>query len=321
MKYSVMLAKLGNKNTLSSQDFIFEPKFDGTRVLVYKQGKSIRLVNRRERDITHRYPELRSLWKDIKVRQAVLDGELVVLREGKPDFNALQRREQQEQEIAIAMLSKEMPATIFVFDVLEHNGKQTLDLPLIKRKLLLRKLVHNSSRIVICPYTNDGRKLWRNVRRLGLEGVIAKRKLSRYEPGKISDAWLKIKNLKTVDAVVVGFTKGKGKREHLFGSLLLAAYRNNKLVYIGNVGTGFSHETACELLAKMKKLSSRVPCLSEQELYVTQEKHGARARDITWIKPKIVIEVKYLDLTKDMKLRAPVFLRLREDKIPEECVI
>ena len=149
-----------------------------------------------------------------------------------------------------------------------------------------------------------------------MEGMMAKELGSRYEQGKRSWAWLKIKNLNTVDAIIVGYTEGEGERKVFFGSLVLAVNVPDKgeLVYIGNVGTGFDKNLLKRLTKKMKKLKTEKSALSEEQQKRVKEK-------VTWIKPELIAEIKYLELTKDRELRAPSFLRLRFDKKIEDCVL
>ncbi|MEM2462979.1 MAG: non-homologous end-joining DNA ligase [Candidatus Pacearchaeota archaeon] len=314
MKYKPMLAKLGDEELLKSSDFIFEPKLDGTRVLVYKKGESIELVNRRGRDITYRYPELLEIAKSIEARSCVLDAELVVLNEkGFPDFNLLQQREQLENKAFILLRSKELPATLFVFDILELDGKTLVNLKLLERKKILQKVIAKSPFIVSCPWTRNGELLWKQVMKQGLEGVMAKKIDSCYEQ-KRSEAWLKIKRFNTADAVVVGFTKGEGFRAKTFGALLLAFYDNNskKFVYAGKVGTGFDQASLEKLSKLMKKLKT-----DKFRGLVIEEKIEDK---VVWLKPELVVEVKFLELTKKHELRAPSFVRIRFDKEPKECV-
>lgn len=306
-----MLAKVGNKEIFKLNGFIFEPKLDGTRVLIYKKNNDIKLINRRDRDITYRYPELLCIWKNIKAKECVLDAELVVLnKKGLPDFNLLQQREQLENKTFIELRSKQLPATLFVFDVLELEGKSLLEKPLQERKKVLQNLITASPFIVLCPWTKNGKILWQQALKMGLEGVMAKKIGSCYEQ-KRSEAWLKIKKFNTIDTIIVGFLPGKGTRKNTFSALLLAVYHKDrkKFIYVGKVGTGFDQTTLEKLTKLMKKLKTDKPILENQYKY----------KNVTWIKPELVAEIKFLELTKNKELRAPSFLRLRFDKKPQEC--
>ncbi|MEM4214924.1 MAG: non-homologous end-joining DNA ligase [Candidatus Pacearchaeota archaeon] len=318
MRYKPMLAQLGSKELLDRKTvgFIFEPKLDGTRVLIYKGGDNIQLINRRDKDITFRYPELLDIVNQIKANSCVLDAELVVLdKENKPNFNLLQQREQLDNKFMIDLRSKEIPATLFVFDILELENKPLIDKFLRERKLLLQKIIVENSLIAICPWTANGKALWEKVKEQGLEGIMAKEVNSKYEQ-KRSWAWLKIKNINTIDAAIIGFTPGEGIRASTFGSLVVAVYNPEMQEWkcIGKLGTGFDQKMLKYLTKKMKKLKIENSVLSEEEQKKINE-------NVTWIKPELVVEVQYLELTKNNELRAPTFLRLRFDKKPEECVL
>lgn len=300
-----MLCKLGDLSFLSKK-FIFEPKLDGTRAVCYYQNNKIKLINRRDKDITTRYPEL-NFKKNLKCRNCILDGEIIVYnKKGNPSFNLLQKRDQLSNKFMIEIRSREYPATYVVFDILKKDGKNLMSLPLIERKKILEKTIISSSRIDVIPYTTEGKKLWREIKKRKLEGVIAKNPLSKYYPGKRTPEWIKIKFLKTIDCVIIGYTSEK----RAISSLVLGAYDKGKLRYIGRVGTGFTEKFLEELYEKLKPLKTNKP---------VAEYSGRK--EIQWIKPKIVCEIRYLEFTKDKMIRAGVFLRLRNDKKPKDCIL
>jgi bifunctional non-homologous end joining protein LigD len=299
---NVMLAKQGSIKDLDNKDFIFEPKFDGTRVLIYKSGNKIKLINRRDNNVTHRYPELKELWKNIK-NDSVIDGELVTLgKNHQPDFNLLQKREQLEDESRINILSHESPATIFVFDILKLKDKNLINLPLMERKKILSQQIKSSSKIALTPFTKNGKGLWKKVQKIKLEGVMAKRSNSRYHKTRDS-AWLKIKNTKSIEAIIIGYTREKRR----ISALALGAYHKGKLIYIGKVAAGLDEKTISHLSQELKPAKNRVSANS--------------IRGINFVRPKVVVEVKYLEVTHDLKLRAPSLLRIRIDKKMKECTI
>lgn len=311
MKYSPMLCCEGSKEILNDSNFLFEPKFDGTRIIIYKEGSIIKFINRRNKDVSYRYPEL-NIVKNIKAKKAVLDAELVILDEsGRPNFNKLQEREQLDSDLIIKLRSKEMPATLFVFDILEKDGRVLIKEPLIKRKEILIKTLIFSERIVPCPFSFNGKELWKRILTLKMEGIVAKRIDSIYESGKRSNAWLKIKNVKTLDTIIVGFTLGRGNRKEL-GALCLGLYKNKKLVYVGKVGTGLNKKTLKKLRMELEKNKIKKPTL---------ERLPQNLKNVIWIKPKIVAEVKFLEFTKKGELRSPVFVRIRYDKPTKECTL
>ena len=301
-----MLAKTGNLDVLKDGRYIFEPKLDGTRAMFIKKNDEIQLINRRGYNIKRRYPEF-NFENCLNCESCILDGEIIVYNsQGLPDFHLLQMRELVDSHTDIMLRSKLYPATYVVFDILEFNGENLRNLTLLKRKLYLKKCVKDCERLQNIPYMEKGEKLWKMVKDLNLEGVMAKKKESKYVCAR-SENWLKIKYFKTVDAVIVGYTPGQGKREKTFGALLLALYNGDDLQFIGKVGTGFDDDTSNYLLSKFK----------EGEVSVVNPPDYK----VVWVKPEIVCEVQYLEVTQDEKLRAPSFKKLRMDKEPKECTI
>ena len=305
-----MLAKIGEKSILSSKQYFFEPKLDGTRAVLYMKGRKLDFINRRNRNITYRYPEFKNFHKFINAESCILDGEIVVYdKKGIPNFNLLQMRDQLEKPAMIQIRYKELPATYVVFDILEKDGKSLVNLPYIERKKILEQTVNENEHLELCFYTQDGTSLWKKVRKVKLEGVMAKKRNSRYYPGRRLDEWLKIKNLKTVDVVIVGFSQ----EIRIISALCMALYKNGKLYYIGRVGTGFTEGFLKELYPKLKKIiQKKIPVENPPKNW---EKHN-----IKWLKPMYVAEVRYLEVSKDKILRAPSFMRLRYDKPVRECV-
>ena len=318
-KIKPMLAELGTEKDLQRKDIIVEPKFDGTRALVYKNNNEIKILNRRGNWIEYRYPEFTNqnsgLVKFIKAKSCILDGEIVVLNEKNiPDFNLLQTREQVERRFEIELNAREIPATYIVFDIIELNGRKLTNKPLIERKKILNRIVKENSIIAKCIYTKNGQKLFKEIKKYGMEGVMIKKEDSLYVLGKRSDLWLKVKFLKTIDCLIVGYREGEGKRFGAFGALCLGIYHNKKLTYIGRVGTGWSDKFVKEFYPHLKKIEQRSP------LVVNPPKNWQDLK-IHWTKPKFVCEIEYLEITKGLELRAPSFKRLRLDKNPEECEI
>lgn len=292
-----------------SEDFIFEPKFDGTRAIAFV-GRGTRLQNRRLLNITGRYPELEFSGK-LKAREAVLDGEIVVLEGGKPSFRALQRREHTGNELRIELLSKRMPATFMAFDLLYLDGRPLIHRPLMERREKLKEIVVEGPNLLLVEYADEyGKRYFEEIVRHGLEGAMAKRKSSTYQIGKRSRDWLKLKNIKTMDCIILGYTLGEGWRRRYFGALVLGAYHRDKLVYVGRVGTGFDEGSLKWLTGLLKSRETSEKPIDLVKPYV-----------IRWVKPELVCEVKFMELTPDLKLRAPSFKRIRADKGPEECVL
>lgn len=311
-----MLAHLAEP--FDSQEFLFEIKFDGTRTIAYidAERKEVRFLNRRGIWFQERYPEMRELWKDVRARKIILDGELVVFRHGKPDFYALETREHIANGLRYSLLAKTMPATLVVFDVLHIDGMDVVEKPLVERKRILEGVVKESLRIVLSAYVVErGREFFEAVRKQGLEGVMAKRLSSIYQAGKRSHDWLKIKALKSLDVVIGGFTKGRGWREPYFGALLVGIYHQGKLRYLGRVGTGLDEEGYAKLTQELKQLTT------DQNPFEVFEEEPRVVEQAVFVEPQLVAEVKFMNLSEDLKMRAPSFKRLRKDKLPHECVL
>jgi len=292
-KYHAMNARIGSIKDLNKpDDFIYEPKMDGIRALCHTNS-DIKLISRNNINLTPKYPEL-DFRKNIKAKTCVLDGEIVAYnKKGNPEFNLLQLGH---------------AAHYVVFDILSKDGKDLTHLPLSERKVILDKTVIDGSNIEKIFFTHDGKALWRIALKKKLEGVMAKEFSAQYYSGLRSSVWLKIKSFNTLDCIIIGYTSGK----RIISSLALGIYDSQKnLKYIGKVGTGFSFEFLDKLYSKLTKLRVKKSPLE----YEIKEK------DINWVSPKLVCEVKYVEITRDVKLRSPVFLRLRTDKTPAECIL
>lgn len=297
-----MLAVLGDKDDLDRDGYSFEPKLDGTRALCYVDD-DVRLLNRRGRDITERYPEL-SLRDHLKAASCVLDGEVVVYdAKGNPSFPLLQKREHSRTGM-VHVLSARHPATYVVFDVLELEGKAVTSSPLEERRELLRTVVRDEPRMQRIVSTREGHRLWSIIESRRLEGVMAKRDGSAYEPGRRSAAWIKVKTVKTIDCVIVGFTSEK----RAISALVLGLYFGDELRYMGRVGTGFTDRFMEQMRPVLDGLVVRDPPVQ-----------GFPDHPIIWTRPELVAEIEYLQVTKGGHLRAPSFRRIRYDKDPREC--
>jgi bifunctional non-homologous end joining protein LigD len=216
----------------------------------------------------------------------------------------LQRRDRLGNKLLIQERSKTSPATYVVFDILMKNGKNLTNLPLNKRKKILDKTIINGNGLEKIFFVKDCKKLWKEITKRRLEGVVAKLEKSKYLSGIRNPAWIKIKHEKTIDCIIIGFTQGK----RIISSLALGVYHKKKLIYIGKVGTGFGYTFLEDLYKQLKKIKIKKP-----PAFI------AETKNIQWVKPQLVCEVKYLEITKDKKLRIPIFLRIRDDKKPREC--
>jgi bifunctional non-homologous end joining protein LigD len=306
-----MLATL-TKVPFSHRDWLFEPKLDGVRALAELRGGHARLVSRRGTDMTATYPALAAAVGRQPVREAVLDGEIVALDDrGRPSFQLLQRRLGLVGAEDIRRADRTIPVVYYVFDILYLDGHDLTAVPLEERRRLLRAaLAPNETVRLVEPYSEDGEAAFRRAIEEGLEGVVAKRRGSRYEPGARSGAWLKVKGTTTDEFVIGGYTEGLRARAPTFGALLLGQYDEaGRLGYAGHVGTGFDRLTLHELKRRLDALrTERAPFAEEPALRVP----------VTWVRPELVAEVRFVEWTRDRRLRAPSFLRLREDKAPRD---
>ncbi|HEX8041494.1 MAG TPA: non-homologous end-joining DNA ligase, partial [Chryseosolibacter sp.] len=204
------------------------------------------------------------------------------------------------------------PIQYFVFDILELEGKSLMSRPLTERKEILRKLLPESKVIRYCDHVeNEGRMLFKEMQKMNFEGMIAKKKDSKYYVGRRTSDWLKIKNVQSQEAIIVGFTDPKGSRQH-FGSLLLAVRNKGKLVSIGNVGTGFNEKSLKDLHDKLKRIVRKTSPLDVPM---------KETPDITWVEPQLVCNIKFSEMTDDGSVRHPVFQGLRIDKEADEVGI
>ncbi len=280
---------------------LFEIKWDGTRCLLFKKDQEIRLQNRRLEDITWRYPELAGLPKSLRARSAILDGELVVLAEGRPDFRRLQQREQLADPLKIGLAARRLPATYIAFDVLYFNDQPYLTAPLSARKEILPILLRPSSHLVESRFILEkGQAFFKEAVAQGLEGIMGKSLASPYLPGKRSRFWLKIKPKLTRSCYIIGYTPGEGARQGRFGALLVATREGEAWVYRGKVGSGFSD-------ADLTVLSQR---LAARRTAGPPFLPPPRVRQGRWVRPELKCEVRFQEETPRGHFRAPVFLRL-----------
>jgi bifunctional non-homologous end joining protein LigD len=316
-KIKPMLATAIDK-PFNDKHWVFEIKWDGVRSIyfLHKTKRILEIKSRSDKTITHRYPELiEPLNSTIKCQESiVLDGEIVVLdKEGMPSFQNHQRRMNVDNKADIEKLSREIPATYYIFDILYLDGKNLQRFDFLQRRSILSQVVNKNIKVLISDFIEEmGEKVFDNVKAMNLEGVVAKNKSSRYLQGTRSRDWLKIKTIKTQDCVVIGYTRGEGNRKNYFGSLLLAVYYDKKLRFIGHTGSGFDFAQLNDIYNKLQQLKIE-KCPVDYIPYTN--------RDPVWVEPKLVAEVKFSDWTQEKIMRSPIFLRFREDKKPEECVI
>jgi bifunctional non-homologous end joining protein LigD len=303
-----MLASIANTPPAGGQ-WLYEVKWDGVRALCFVENGQLCIYTRSQKRCDQQYPELSVLPRFLKALTAVLDGEIAVVDEnGRSSFNLIQPRISVGDPNTIAHLARSTPVTLFLFDLLYLDGYDLRDLALEERKRLLSEIVTPTERIRISDhFTISGDAMLEAARQLGLEGILAKRTGSKYQ-GRRSPDWLKIKVVSTEDFVIGGFTHGE--RDY-FSSLVLGCYERGKLVHAGQVGTGFNDKSLREIRARLE------PLIIKKSPFSGPVK---ALRNVTWIQPELVAEIKFLEVTPDGLLRAPVFVRLRADKEPKECV-
>jgi bifunctional non-homologous end joining protein LigD len=289
--------------------WLFEVKWDGVRGLAYIADETLRITSRSGIHCEKQYPELALIPHFIAARQAILDGEIAVLDErGAARFALIQPRIAQHDPNAIAHLVRSRPVVYFAFDLLYLDGYDLRKVVLAERKRLLQEIVSEAPVLRLSPhFENAGEELLEAARENSLEGIIAKRADSCYEPRRSSD-WVKIKVNWQQEFVICGYTDGE--RDY-FSSLVLGVYSGGRLQYVGCVGTGFDNKTIAGIYARLQPLiTPRSPFARRIEI----------ARDVTWTRPELVCSVKFLNWTPDERLRAPVFMGLRFDVEPAECV-
>ena len=299
-------------------DWSYELKFDGFRVCAVKKRSEIQLLSRNRNELRSRFPDVVDALKDFPADECVLDGEVVALdEEGRSSFQLLQGVEMEE--------SGKSPIVFYVFDLMQLNGRGLTGLPLVPRKQLLAKLCEGIGDPI--RYSGeiggDASVLLKEVQRRGLEGLIGKLRDSRYEAGGRSGAWIKLKVLNEQEFVIGGFTPPQGARQH-FGALLVGYYEKKKFLFAGKVGTGFNTKSLASLYKKLKS-EQRDDCPfadlpSKQGGQWVQGITPSMMRKINWVNPVFVCQVKFGEWTRDLKLRQPVFLGMREDKKPEKVV-
>jgi bifunctional non-homologous end joining protein LigD len=312
-----MKAKLVEKPPATG-DWIYELKFDGIRLIAIKDRGEVSLLSRNQNDLSARFPEIVDAVKNLSADECVLDGEVVAVdEEGRSSFQLLQARE---------MEGRKSPIYFYAFDLLQLDGKSLVSVPLQARKNVLEKLSANAEHPLI-RYSGaiggGAEQLLNEVQRRGLEGIIGKLRDSVYEPGRRSGAWIKLKCVNEQEFVIGGYTPPQGARKH-FGAILVGYYQARDLVFAGKVGTGFTMKSLATLHKKFR-VEERADCPfvdlpSKQNGQWVLGITPSMMKKIHWINPKLVAEIKFAEWTRDGKLRAPVYMGLREDKNAREVV-
>jgi bifunctional non-homologous end joining protein LigD len=299
-------------------DWLYEVKWDGVRALCFIEKKpeksQVHITSRKGTAIEQQYPELQEIAKalDEDVESAILDGEIVVFDEnGVPSFQLLQNRIGAAPRAA-AKLSQSHPVSYFAFDLLYLDGYDLRAAPLAERKQLLASVLQSNPTFRYSEhFVGKGAELLQAVKEKGLEGVVAKQAFSKYESKRSRD-WVKVKVVSQQDLVICGWLEGE--RDY-FGALALAYYEDGRLVYAGNVGSGFTQESLNSVYQKLEPLK-----IAKSSLSTVPKDMGVSPDKVTWVKPELVCTVRFSSWTDEKRLRAPVFQGLRTDIAPEECV-
>jgi bifunctional non-homologous end joining protein LigD len=301
-----MLARSSTTIPTPEDQWSYEVKWDGVRAIAYVKPGRLRLESRNLKEITDSYPEVRGLLRDLGMREAVFDGELVAFDDsGRPSFERLQRRMHVTSASAVRRLAASTPVVYAIFDLLYLDGLVLMDEPYEERRARLEALeLAGPAWRVPAAHVGEGERLLEATREQGLEGVMAKRLGSRYEPGRRSGAWVKVKHTLRQELVIGGWLPGEGRRAERIGALLMGYYRDTTLVYAGRVGTGFTEATLDELRSRLEPLRRKGSPFDEAPKL---------PRSAEFVEPHLVADVEFREWTADGIMRAPSFKGLRDD--------
>jgi len=292
----------------------YEMKWDGVRAVGYVTSGTLQLFSRNDLEISAGYPELAGLGRSLGM-DAVLDGEIVAFDEhGRTSFGLLQERMHVRDAAAVRRLTARVPVVYLVFDVLSLDGEPLLDVPYADRRALLDRLAPSGPAWQAPPsFDGAGADVLAASREQGMEGLVAKRRDSRYRPGRRSPDWRKIKHVRVQDVVVVGWRPGSGRRDGRIGSLLVAVNGPAGLVYAGRVGTGFTDRM-------LEDLAGRLAPLARHGAPLAEAPPRAETRDARWVAPELVGEVVFTEWTADHRIRHPSWRGLRPELRPADIV-
>ncbi len=285
--------------------YLFEIKWDGIRTVIVVRDDEIKIYSKSGRDLSMQFPELVMDRKKILISNGIFDGEIVCIdKQGKPEFSRVISRMHTKGEQSIQQVSRKNPVYCYLFDMINLDGKDVTNEPLEKRKEWINSIIKTNGHFRVSELVEDGQALYELSKKMNLEGIMAKRKGSKYWIGQRSDQWLKIKFRNHADCLILGFTKGQGDRAALFGSLHLGQRNNDgSIVYKGRVGTGFDH-------IKMKSLLRKFDKIKRVEEYVFE--NVEKRKETTWMEAVLECEIIYASMSSNDTFREPVFVKLIE---------
>lgn len=296
------------KEPFDSPNHLFQVKWDGVRMVAFIEQGRVLLQNRKLMPRTHIYPDFANLSQFIKAEQAILDGEMIVLANGKPSFAGILKRDLKKDETAIHIASRQNPATFVAFDLLSLNGTELVEEPVERRLGLLREIAIAHDHFQIIEDFPGGNALFQVIEAQNMEGIVAKEKGSPYLPGAKSPYWLKVKTQKDLIAVVGGFTV----KERRLNSLLMGAFLEGQFRYIGNAATGLTAADLRLLDTHLRTMETNYsPFINPPKLY-SVETH--------WVQPLLTVKIVFMEWTGDYQMRAPIIQGFTKDE-PEECIL
>jgi bifunctional non-homologous end joining protein LigD len=315
---SPMMATL-EREAFDDDRWLFEPKWDGVRALAVCEQETM-LVSRTRKNITATYPELHRLHEQLVALDAVVDGEVVTFDKGRPSFEKLQSRINLQGIDVIERAMKSIPVSFIVFDLLYLDGRSLVGEPVERRREMLEDLVVPNNRVQVSQaVVGEGLALSEAARAQNLEGIVAKKLGSPYRVGKRTREWLKIKITYDADVVIGGWSPGEGNRTSSFGALLAGVFDDEGLRFIGAVGTGFTDRVLKDVMAKLHAHESEKCPFVEDPTGLPPSRFGKALRNARWCEPVLVAVVEFRELTAGLRLRAPSFKGLRDDKTADEC--
>lgn len=314
------------KATLIDEPFdddgwIFEPKWDGVRTLAICDIDGTLLMSRNKNDVTATYPEFASLQDRLVCIDAIVDGEIVAMSRGRPSFERLQSRINLQNERDIQRMMKQIPTTFIAFDLLYLDGRSLLKEPIEERKSLLQDLVVVNENVQVSPFVpGQGKALYDAAFEQRLEGIVAKKLGCPYRPARRGREWLKVKTVHDAELVIGGWSRGEGSRSRSFGALLVGAYADEGLRFVGSVGTGFSEKMIDLLMPRLESLEADEMPFVIDPRQTPKGSFGKPIREPRWTRPELVAKVEFRELTSTGKLRAPSFKGLDPSKLPTDCL-